>query len=215
MTLVNDIRKSVTDKTPVLALVGATDLVVEKVRAARELAGSQAAQVRADLSSVDVDVDVLRGKAQQVPVLAMTKTIELAGKAEETYGDLAARGEKLVERIKRQKATQDLLAQGKVTLSRGKAAVTTVRKAAGDTRTSAKATVTIAKRESGDVVADTQKSVAKRTTGTKSAVKRTTTTARRRTSTAKSTTKAATTSARKTAAAAAKATEAAAAKVGS
>lgn len=210
MTLVTDIRKSVTDRTPVLALVGATDLVVEKVRDAQ----AQAAKARVELSQLDLDVKSLQGKAQQVPVAALSKTIELAGKAEEAYGDLATRGEKLVERIKRQKATQDLLAQGKVTLSRGKAAVTTVRKAAVDTRTAAKATVTTAKREGAEVVGDTQKSVAKRTTGTKSAAKRTATTARKRTATAKRTAKAGVTSARKTAAAATKATEAAASKVG-
>jgi heparin binding hemagglutinin HbhA len=210
MTLVTDIRKSVTDRTPVLALVGATDLVVEKVRDAQ----AQAAKARVELSQLDLDVKSLQGKAQQVPVAALSKTIELAGKAEEAYGDLATRGEKLVERIKRQKATQDLLAQGKVTLSRGKAAVTTVRKAAVDTRTAAKATVTTAKREGSEVVGDTQKSVAKRTTGTKSAAKRTATTARKRTATAKRTAKATVTSARKTAAAATKATDAAASKVG-
>ena len=210
MTLANDIRKTVTDPTPVRVLVGATDLVVEKLRGA----AGQARQARTDLGRIEIDVKALPAKAQQVPVLAVSKTIDLVGKAEEAYGDLAARGDKLVERIARQKATQDLLSQGKVTLSRGKAAVTTVRKAAGDTRTAAKATLTIAKRESGEVVADTQKSVAKRTTGTKSATKRTATTARQRTATAKSTAKGATTSARKTAAAAVKATEAAAEKVG-
>lgn len=210
MTLVTDFRKSITDRTPVLALVGATDLVVEKVRGAQ----AQAAQMRTDLSHLDFDVKSLQDKAQQVPVAALSKTIELAGKAEEAYGDLATRGEKLVDRIKRQKATQDLIAQGKVTLSRGKAAVTTVRTAAVDTRTAGKATVTTAKREGGDVVADTQKSVAKRTTGTKSAAKRTATTAKKRTTRAKSTAKATTTSARKTAAGAAKATGAAASKVG-
>ncbi len=210
MTLVNDIRKSVTDATPVLALVGVTDLVAEKVRSTQ----AQAAKARADLARVDLDVKTLQGKAQQVPAAALSKTVELAGRAEEAYGDLATRGQKLVERIKRQKATQDLLAQGKVTLSRGKAAVTTVRKAALDTRTATKATVTIARREGNEVVADTQQSVAKRTTGTKSAAKRTTTTARKRAATAKSTTKSAATSARKTATAAARATEAAAAKLG-
>lgn len=210
MTLVNDIRKTVTDRTPVLALVGATDLVVEKARDAR----ARGAQLRVELTRVNLDVKTLQGQAQQAPVFALNKTIELAGKAEETYEGLAARGEKLVDRIKRQKATQDLIDQGKVTLSRGKAAVTTVRKAAGDTRTATKATITTAKREGSDVVADTQKSVTQRTTGTKSAAKRTATTAKKRTTRAKSTAKATTTSARKTAQAAVKATEAAAEKVG-
>src|SRR3954469_12358013 len=214
MTLVNDIRKSVTDATPVLALVGTTDLVVEKVRDARGRAAAQVSATRDQLRTVDLDVTALRTTAQRVPVLAVSTSVELAGKAESVYGDLAARGSKLVDRISRQKATQDLLAQGKVTVSRGKAAVTTVRKAADDTRTAARSTLTVAKRESREVVAETQQTVATGTTGTKAAVKRTSTTARKRTATAKSTTKAAATSARKTAAAAAKATEAAAAKVG-
>src|SRR6185312_2747262 len=123
--------------------------------------------------------------AKQVPTQALSKSIELAGKAEEVYGDLATRGEQLVTRIRRQKATQDLLAQGKVTLSRGKAAVTTARKAAGDTRTAAKATFTTAKREGGEVVAETQTTLATGTAGTKKSAKRTATTARKRTTTAK------------------------------
>lgn len=199
MTLVKDIRNSVIDTTPVLAAVGATDLMVEKVRAAR---------------APQIDVKALQSKVQQVPTLAMTRSIELAGKVEETYGDLAARGEKLVNRIARQKATQDLVAQGKITVSRGKAAVTTVRKAAGDTRAAAKSTLTVARREGSDVVAGTQHTVTARTTGTKAAAKRTATTARKRTATARSTAKSAATSATKTAQATVKAAEAAASKVG-
>ncbi|WP_426565237.1 hypothetical protein ACPPVT_02755 [Angustibacter sp. McL0619] len=194
MTLVNDIRKTVTDTTPVLALVGATDLVVEKVRAVR----TQASGVQ-----LEIDVKSLQNRAKHVPTQAVSKSIELAGKAEETYSDLAARGEKLVARIREQKATQDLLAQGKVTLSRGKAAVTTVRKAADETRTAAKSTLTIAKREVPTAAPETKK-----------AVKRTTTTAKKRAAATKSATKAATTSARKTAAATAQAATAAADKVG-
>lgn len=199
MTLVKDIRKSVIDTTPVLAAVGATDLMVEKVRAAR---------------APQIDVKALQSKVQQVPTLAMTRSIELADKVEETYGDLAARGEKLVNRIARQKATQDLVAQGKITVSRGKAAVTTVRKAAGDTRAAAKSTLTVARREGSEVAAGTQHTVTARTTGTKAAAKRTATTARKRTATARSTAKSAATSATKTAQATVKAAEAAASKVG-
>lgn len=198
MTLVNDLRKSVTDTTPVYAVVGVTDLAVEKMRAAR----------------IELDPRALSARAQRVPTNAVTLTLEAAGKAEEAYDDLALRGRKLIGRIRKQRATQDLIAQGKVTLSRGKAAVTTVRRGAVDTRTAAKSTITVAKREGSDVAADTRRSVQKRTTATKSAVKRTGTTATTRAARAKSTTKAAATSARKTAGATTKAAEAAAAKVG-
>jgi len=54
MTLAHDIRKTVTDTTPVFAAVGATDLAVEKVRVARD---------RAIAASADLDVSALQGKA--------------------------------------------------------------------------------------------------------------------------------------------------------
>lgn len=198
MTLVNDLRKSVTDTTPVYAVVGATDLAVAKVRAARR----------------EFDPKQLSARAQRVPTVAATLTLEAAGRAEEAYDGLADRGRQLVERIRAQRATQDLLAQGKVTLARGRAALTAVRRGSASTRTAAKSTVTVAKREGRDVAADTRTSVRKRTTGAKSAAKRTATTATTRAASAKTATKAATTSARKTVTAAPKAAEAAASTVG-
>ena len=198
MTLVAELRRSVTDTTPVYAVVGVTDLAVEKVRAAR-----------ADLSPKQ-----LSARAQRVPTAAVTFTLEAAGKAEETYDDLAVRGRKLVARIRKQRATEDLLAQGKVTLSRGRAAVTTVRHGADDPRAAARSLVTTAKREGHTVAADTRTTVQTRTTGTKRAAKRTATTAATRTARAKSTTKATATGVRKTAAAAVKAAEVTATKIG-
>lgn len=215
MTLVNDLRKSVTDTTPVYVVVGATDLAVEKVRAVRDLARVDLARIeraRADLARVDAKQ--LSQRAQRVPTAAVTLTLEAAGRAEEAYDDLAVRGKQLVDRLRRQRATQDLLAQGKVTLSRGKAAVTTVRRGGADTRTAAKATVTTARHEAADVADDTRASVQKRTAGTKAAAKRTSTTATTRAARAKSTTKATGTGARKTAAAARKAAAVSAEKIG-
>lgn len=205
MSITTDIRKTVTDTTPVYAVVGATDLVVEKVREAR---------VRAAQIDAEAEVARLQQRATELPTVAVTKALEVAGKAEQAYDDLAVRGKKLVDRIKKQKATQDLIAQGKVTISRGKAAVTTARKVVDDTLPVAKSTVTIAKREGADVASSTRRNAAKKTTGTKAAAKRTATTAKKRTATAKSTTKAAATSATKTATKAAEATAAAAEKVG-
>lgn len=205
MTLATEIRKSVTASTPVYAVVGVTDLAVEKVREAQ----ARATRLRPELA-----LQTLQTSVQQAPTTAVAKTLETAGRAEETYDELAARGKSLVKRIKDQRATQDLLAQSKMTLSRGKAAVTTARKVVDDTLPAARSTLTTARRDSNEVVDDTQRTVAKKTTGTKSAARRTATTARKRTTTAKSTAKAATTSAHKTATAATKATEAAAAKVG-
>jgi hypothetical protein len=234
MTLVKDIRKTVTDTTPVYAAVGVTDLAVEKVREIR--AAAIAARVRAEAVRSSLDVTALQGEAvkraekvaeqaQQLPALALNQTLEVAGRAQETYAELAARGEKLVKRLRTQKATQDLLAQAGNTVSLGKGAVTTVRKAAVDTQRAAKATLTTGRREAEVVVDAVSKSVkgeVKATTGTvkKSAVatrtsaKRTATTAKKSTASAQRATKSAATSATKTATAAVEAVEVATPKVG-
>jgi heparin binding hemagglutinin HbhA len=227
MARVADIRKTVTDSTPVYAVVGATDLAVEKVREAR---------TRLEAARVDLDVAAVQGRAteaaqqavgqaQHVPVLALNRTLVIAGKAQESYDSLAARGHKLVRRIRNQKATKDLLAQAGTTLALSKGAVTTLRKAAVETERAAKATLTTGRREAASAAATvgssakgtttTAKTAAKKATrATKPAAKRTATTARKRATTTKSATKAAVTSAAKTAEAAQKTVETAAEKVG-
>ena len=238
MTLVKDIRKTVTDTTPVYAAVGVTDLAVEMVRAVRIRVGVRAAAARADL-----DVSALQDKAvkraekvaeqaQQIPALALNQTLEVAGKAHEvagkaheTYAELAVRGHKLVKRIRSQKATRDLLAQAGSTVSLGKGAVTTVRKAAGDTQRAALATLTTGRREAEAVVdavaasvqhevKATTRTVRKSAAATRTSATRTTATAKKSTASAKRATRTAATGARKTATKATKATKAATPKVG-
>jgi heparin binding hemagglutinin HbhA len=238
MTLAHDIRKTVTDTTPVFAAVGATDLAVEKVRVARDRAIAASADL--DVSALqDKAMDkatVLQGKAikraekvaeqaQHMPALALNQTREVAGKAQQTYAELAVRGHKLVTRLRTQQSTKDLLAQAGSTVSLGKGAVTTVRKAAVDTQRVAKATLTTGVHEAEFVIDAVVASVhreAKVTTGTvrksaaatKTAAKRTTTTAKKSATSAKRVTKSVATSAAKTATAAAEAAKVATPKVG-
>lgn len=234
MTLVNDIRKTVTDTTPVYAAVGVTDLAVEKVRevrAAALAAGVRAASVRSNLDVTALQDEAVKRaekvaeQAQQLPALALNQTLEVAGKAQETYAGLALRGENLVKRLRTQKATQDLLAQAGSTVSLGKGAVTTARKAAVDTQRAAKATLTTGRREAEVVagaVAASVRGEVKTTTGTlrksaaatRTSAKRTATTAKKSTASAQRATKSAATSASKTAAAAAEAAQTATPKVG-
>jgi heparin binding hemagglutinin HbhA len=238
MTLAKDIRKTVTDTKPVFAAVGVTDLAVEKVRDAR--ARAIAARADLDVSALqDKAMDkatMLQGKAikraeklaeqaQHMPALALTQTLEVAGKAQETYAELAVRGHKLVKRIRNQKSTKDLLAQAGSTVSLGKGAVTTVRKAAVDAERVAKATLTTGRHEAEVVIDAVVASVsreAKVTTGTvrksvkatRIPVKRAATTAKKSTTSARRATKSAVTSATKTASAAAEAAKVATPKVG-
>jgi heparin binding hemagglutinin HbhA len=216
MTLVSDIRKTVTDTTPVYAAVGVTDLAVEKVRHARsravaaradfhvsalqdiaakraEKVAKRAEKVAEQAHQVAERAEKVAGQAQQIPALALNQTLEAAGKAHTTYTELAVRGEKLVTRLRSQKATKDLLAQAGTTVSFGKGAVTTVRKAVRGEAKVAKRVV----RKSGPATRLSTKP-----------------TARKSTAAAKRATKATVTSASKTVTAATTAVKAAAPKIG-
>ena len=226
MTFTTDLKKTVTDATPVYAVVGVTDLAAEKLRAARTQASA------AGKTITSVDTKAVQKQVQDAPAVVLERGLELAGKAQQQYDAFAARGEELVKRIRTQKSTQDLVAQAEQTVALGKGAVTTVRKAVADTQASAKATITTGRHQAvrvagvvtdvvgreikdadaaSDVIADVIQDAGAKTA---SAAKRTRTTARKGAKATTTRTKAASTSARKTAPRARKATTAAADKVG-
>jgi len=227
MTLAKDIRKTVTDTTPVYAAVGVTDLAVERLRAAR---------ARAAASGLDLSVSAMQDRAVKriekvseqalhIPVQVRDQTVEAADKAQHTYTELAMRGEKLVKRLRNQKSTQDLLAQADNTVSLGKGAVTTVRKAATETQRAAKATLTTSRKEVEvviETVASSVKGEAETTNevvreaakATRTSAKRTATTVRKSALAAERSAAATAASAAKTAAAAAEAARIATPKVG-
>jgi tartrate dehydratase beta subunit/fumarate hydratase class I family protein len=227
MTLVKDIRKTVTDTTPVFAVVGVTDLAVERLRDARV----RAAAVRHDFTVTALQdkavkrIEKVTEQAQQIPADVRSQTAEAADKAQHTYAELAVRGHKLVTRLRTQKSTQDLLAQAGSTVSLGKGAVTTVRKAAAETQRAAKSTLTTGRKEA-EVVLEavvssvhheaeaTTGTVRKSATATRTAAKRTATTVKKSTAAAERVTKSTATSAAKTVAAAAEAAKTATPKVG-
>jgi hypothetical protein len=230
MAFTHELKKTVTDATPVYAVVGVTDLAAEKLRAARTQARTQAAAAGKTITAVTPRT--VQKQVQDVPAVVLERSLELAGKAQGQYDAFAARGEELVKKIRTQKSTQDLVAQAEQTVAIGKGAVTTVRKAVSDTQASAKATITTGRHQAvrvagvvndvvsreakdaaitADVVADaTQDAIAK----TATPAKRTRTTAQKGAKATTARTKATTTSARKAAPRARKATKAAAQKVG-
>jgi heparin binding hemagglutinin HbhA len=229
MALMTEIRKNVTESTPLRAVVGATDYAVERARAAVAGAGhlqEEAEKALAALETVPATfqarVKKLDAKSvQQVPSLAVARALEVAGKVEASYERFAVRGKELIERVSNQKATQDLIKQGKVTVSRTKAAVTTARKAVDETASAARGVVTLGRREVGAAVAEveqsvaaTEKVVAERTMGTRSAAKDVASSVRKRAVTTRTAVKGVATSARKTAEKAVEAVEVTAEKIG-
>lgn len=215
------------DPTPLFAVVGVTDLAVERVRAAVAGASAVQAQFEARVAAAQAGVEkqinefdpqVLRAQAQDVPnkaaAFALTTASKATTRAEATYGDLAKRGKSLVDRIRSQQATQDLLGQAGSTVSRGKAVVTVARKAADDTTSAVLSTLNVGKREANAVVEQTEANVETAARKTEASAKKTATTTRKRAAATESTAKGARTSAKKTASKAATATKQAAKKVG-
>jgi heparin binding hemagglutinin HbhA len=208
MTLVNDIRKNLTDTTPVYAAVGATDLALERLREAR---------TRAAAVHLDLDVKVIQDRAferfekvtehvQQIPTQVRSQTAEATDWAHDTYTSLAVRGEKLVKRIRNQQSTKDLVAQAGNTVSLGKGAVSTVRKAASHTQRAAKVTLATGRRQAGAVAASvhedvkaTGHSASKAAATTQSAAENTVTTAKKSVGSTHRATRSVAASARKTA----------------
>jgi hypothetical protein len=223
MTIVKDIRKTVTDTTPVYAVVGVTDLAVERLREAR----ARATTARHDLSVSAMQekaakrFEKVSEQAQQLPTQVRDQTSEVADKAKETYAELAARGEKLVNRIRNQKSTQNLLAQAGNTVTLGKGAVTTVRKAAHDTQHAALVTLATGRHEAESVAASvaedvkaTGHTVNKAAAATVDSAEETATTVKKSTAAAQRATRSVSTSARKTATSASAAAKTATPKVG-
>lgn len=232
MSIIDDVRK--TNQTTFYAAVGVLDLAVEEVRDAQaryaKVYNKADKEIRSDLKSFRKDIEGLDAAEIQARVAALPgKTVDavmtLVGQATDTYEDLATRGEKLVERIRNQKATKDLVAQAETTVASAKGAVTTARNAAAEVEKSAKATLTTARKEAvraGEAIVESIEDEAKTATAeVQKSVKRTRTAAKRANTTTKNAakkttarTKATATSARKTAAKAPKATKKAAEKVG-
>jgi heparin binding hemagglutinin HbhA len=231
MAFVQELRKTVSEASPVLAAVGVTDLAIEKVRHARTQAGATRRAVSAvDTRALRVELTAQAEKAaeqvQGAPAHLLGRGLQIAGQAQQQYDALAARGEELVRRIREQRSTQDLLAQVDQTVAVGKGAVTTARHAVAATQQSALATFATGRQEvakTADTLVGTIQEDVDTTTAqgkesvrrTRSAARKSATTARQGAAASTSRARATSTTARKTATRARKASVAGADKVGS
>ncbi|MFF8771302.1 hypothetical protein [Kitasatospora sp. NPDC015120] len=123
MPITDDIKKTLTDPTPLYALAGAGDLAYRKLRevpgrvealaadrkGAQEKATARLAEAQARLAeaqtkvtdtvgALPADLKVLQEKAQTFALQQVGRAVELAVKAKETYDGLAERGKVAVER---------------------------------------------------------------------------------------------------------------------
>ncbi|GAA1532021.1 hypothetical protein [Kribbella lupini] len=155
-----------TPVTPLYVIAGAGDLAVEKFRAVSEDVSARFAKLDQDalqstlrteltkrqaelskrLEALAADARTVPAKLRELPAVAQAGLTVVIGQAEETYDDLATRGEEIVGRIRSQKATEDLAAQAKTTVSKAKATRTTARKTADSATRNVKATATSARK---------------------------------------------------------------------
>jgi heparin binding hemagglutinin HbhA len=161
---------------PFYAAVGTFDITVAAAR-------SSLTDVQTRLSRVDLEpkaladqgrtivvtrVDALQKQAKTLPSRAEAKLNEYVADLGETvdelngqYVDLAARGRKLVNRIRRQQATQDLQVETRKTVTKAKTTTTQAKKAAGTAKRSAKATGSSARKTAATATKATQDAAAK------------------------------------------------------
>ena len=155
-----------TPVTPLYAIAGAGDLAVEKFRAVSEDVTTRFAKLdqkalqsslqteltkrQAELSKrlevLAAEAKTVPAKLRELPAVAQAGLTTVLGQAEEVYDDLAVRGQEIVGRIRSQKATEDLAAQAKTTVSKAKATRTTVKKTATTATRNVKATATSARK---------------------------------------------------------------------
>lgn len=160
-----------TDPTPVYAAVGLSDIVVERLRDLGEQALKLGQETGRQLRPENVANNIreaaddlnnqvskllheLTSQVQTAPETVAGEAGEQLVKLEKNYQDLAERGEKLVERIRGQQATQELVHQVGGVVKQGKGLLTTARKGAKNTQSAAKATITTGRRQAADAVAD-------------------------------------------------------------
>lgn len=221
MSIINDVRKR--NQTNFYAAVGVLDLAVEEVREASDRAAKRRSDLRAELK--DFDAADLQARVAAIPGKTIDSVMTFVHDTNGRVEDLAARGEKLVDRIRNQKATKDFVAQAENTVGVAKGAMTTARNSVAEVEKAAKATLTTGQKEAvraATVITESVQDEAKTAADeVEKSVKRTRTAAKRATTTTKtgakrttSRAKAASTTAKKAAAAAPKAAADAADKVG-
>ncbi|MFF4344789.1 hypothetical protein ACFY00_33315 [Kitasatospora sp. NPDC001540] len=122
MPISDELKKTLTDPTPLYALAGAGDLAYEKLRevpaqlealaadrkgtqekaaAALQDAGAALADAQAKVTeavtALPTDVKELQAKAQEFAMQQVGRALEFAVKAKEVYDELAVRGRTVVE----------------------------------------------------------------------------------------------------------------------
>jgi len=117
VALAAQIRKTLTDTTPLYAVAGAGDLAAERVRrrvtALRDTLEPKLVRDR---------VATLRGDVASLPANTRAFVAGRLDRAEDAYAILATRGQDVIDRIRRGRPVQELLEEAERTVRRNRAA---------------------------------------------------------------------------------------------
>lgn len=143
-----ELRKALSDRTPLYAVAGAGDLAFEKLRTVPDRVAELRARVepRTVTDDVQARVTALQREARDLPARATSAAIDLTARANDAYEDLAERGKRLVDRIGRQRAASETREHARDTVSGVRRAATTARTSAKRTRTATKGAATSARK---------------------------------------------------------------------
>lgn len=150
-----DIESTLSDPTPLYAVVGIADVAAATIRSARAELGARAASLDprsigelartrlvARVDAVQSDVKATPGQVKTLPSRAQSLLDDAVSGAISTYSGLAGRGKTLVTRVRKQEATAELQDRAKATTAKVKAAGTTAKKSAAATKTATKSATT-------------------------------------------------------------------------
>src|SRR3954454_8866748 len=137
---------TITKSKPFYAVAGAGDIAVRKLR---EVPG-RLSVLRVEPKDITSTITLIRQEIPPVPARAQTVAVviveEAVGLADVVYGDLVSRGRSVTNRIRRQKATQELQASATTTVRRTRTATKTAKKSAAETRTATRGAATTARK---------------------------------------------------------------------
>ena len=149
------IKEQLTTSTPFLAVVGAGDIVAEKVRASVP-SSEDVDGVINDLKGLPEQLKTVPEQLKVLPEKAQAAALEALKDLETTYAGLAERGETLVGRIRKQQATADVKKSAKSTEAKVKATSTTAKKSTASTKSAAKGAATSARKTAGNAAKATK-----------------------------------------------------------
>ncbi len=138
-----DFKKTLTDTTPIYAVVGVADQAVSQVKDAVDEATRRTLALREDLAPKALQTKVtdtvagVRSHVESLPSTATTQFETWSGEFDKAYTQFATRGEQIVSELRRRPEVEQVSERADRVVDQAQSAVGTVRKVAEDAQSAA------------------------------------------------------------------------------